>query len=313
MLLKINNKAIVAPIEDIIAALKKELRNNKLKHIKQKGDNIIVSCPSHKNGLENNPSCSIYRGDSPDIEYGTVHCFTCGFSGPLWHFVGECFDEDDEFGKEWLCERFGDTFIQEELMLPLIDLSNKKPTQKYLDESILNCFQNYHPYMTQRKLSNYVIDKFKIKYDTSAKCIVFPVWDSNDNLVMLTRRSVNNKMFIIDKDIEKPVYLLNYIINENIKTVYVCESQINALTLWSYGYPAIALFGTGSKYQYELLNKSSIRNYYLCFDGDEAGDKGIQRFIKNIRSDVFVNIVKVPRGKDINDLSLEEFKNLDIS
>lgn len=312
MLLKIENKAITASIENILEALKKELRNNKLKDIRKKGENIVVSCPHHKNGLEHNPSCSIYCGDSPDIEYGTVHCFTCGFSGPLWHFIAECFDSDDNFGKQWLLERFGDVFVQESLILPSIDLKPVIKKQSYLDENILNCFQNYHPYMTQRKLSNDVINKFKIKYDTSAKCIVFPVWDINNNLVMLTRRSVYNKTFIIDKGVEKPVYLLNYIKKENIKTVYVCESQINALTLWSYGYPAIALFGTGAKHQYELLNKSGIRNYYLCFDGDDAGDKGTQNFIKNIRKDVLINIIKIPKGKDVNDLSLEEFQKLPI-
>ena len=48
---------------------------------------------------------------------------------------------------------------------------------------------------------------------------------------MLTRRSVIDKTFIIDKDKEKPVYLLNYIKNNNIKEATVVESQINCLTL----------------------------------------------------------------------------------
>ena len=100
------------------------------------------------------------------------------------------------------------------------------------------------------------------------------------------------------------------LIKNNIDTVIVCESQINALTLWSWGYPAIALIGTGSPHQYEVLKKSGIRNYILCFDGDEAGDKGTNRFKKNMSSDVFISTKLIPRGKDVNNLTKEEFDKL---
>lgn len=46
------------------------------------------------------------------------------------------------------------------------------------------------------------------------------------------------------------------------------------------------------------------------FDGDDAGDKGIQKFLKNIRKDVIINIIRLPRGKDVNDLSYEEVEKL---
>lgn len=310
MLLKINNYVINAPIWDIVKKIKSELTNGKLKDIQDKGDNIRVSCPTHKNGKENHASCDIYCGDSPDVEYGFFKCFTCGEQGSLWHFVAECFDETDEFGKEWLIERFGNIFVKQQLILPPINLKNKKECIKNNLAEKISFMQDFHPYMIQRKLSKEIIDKFQIKYDKETKCIVFPVWDEYDNLVMLTRRSVVDKTFIIDKDCEKPVYLLNYIKKNNIKEVAVCESQINALTCWSYGIPAVALFGTGSKNQYEALNKSGIRIYNLCFDGDDAGDKGRDRFIKNIRKDVLVNVINIPRGKDINDLEKNYVENL---
>ena len=140
----------------------------------------------------------------------------------------------------------------------------------------------------------------------------FPVWDEYNRLVLITYRSVIDKRFFIEEDKDKPVYLLNFVNNWKIKTVYVVESQINALTLWSWGYPAIALIGTGSEQQMEILNKCPVRNYILCFDGDEAGDKGIKRFRKNIRKDVMISQKIIPRGKDVNDLTKEEFDNLKI-
>ena len=308
--LRIGNKLITAPIIDIVKQLQKELTNGKLQAWVDKGDNIVVTCPSHKGGLERHPSCAIYCGDSDEVEYGTVHCFTCGLSGPLWHFVAECFDQDDAFGKEWLSERFGNVFVQTSVNIPPIVLNAEKADIKILRESALDNYQSYHPYMTQRKLTAEVIEKYKIKYDPQSGCIVFPVWDINDNLIFLTRRSVYTKQFIIDKDVDKPVYLLNFAVKEKVKNLFIAESQINALTLNGWGYPAVALFGTGTKEQIELLNKSGIRCFTLCFDGDEAGDKGIERFLKNIRKDVIVNVIKIPRGLDVNDMNKEDFTNL---
>ena len=66
---------------------------------------------------------------------------------------------------------------------------------KDLDESILDTFESYHPYMTKRHLTKDIIDKYKIRYDKDYKALVFPVWDINGNLKFLTRRSVENKQF----------------------------------------------------------------------------------------------------------------------
>ena len=85
---------------------------------------------------------------------------------------------------------------------------------------------------------------------------------------------------------------------------------MNALTAWSYGIPAVALFGTGSSYQYDILKKSGIRSYILCFDGDEAGRKGAKRFMQNMKKNVFITDMEMPLGKDVNDMEKDEFLNL---
>ena len=304
----LDNKVIDAPIIDIVKQLKKELTNGKLKDIIDKHDNILVTCPHHKDGMENHASCNIYSGDADDIEYGMVNCFTCGFKGPLYHFIAECFDASDEFGKEWLEERFGNIFTKRNIILPSMDVKTKEI--KVLDESLLDKFEPWHPYMAQRKLSKEICEQFKIKFDPETQCIVFPVWDEYNRLTLLTRRSVVGKKFIIDTDVEKPVYLLNYILKQNIKTVWICESQINCLYAWTLGIPAVALFGTGSGHDYDVLNKSGIRNYILCLDGDDAGDNGIRKLIKNINKEALIEVALLPRGKDLNDLTEDEVFNL---
>lgn len=309
-MLKIKNAIITASIPEILSQLKLEVNKDLFRSIQDRGNNIRVTCPFHSNGQEKHPSCEIYCGDNESLEYGTFHCFTCKRTGSLASIVSHCFDENsEEFGKEWLHQRFGDVFIQYKKYLPKIELNK---TKNFLDPKILDEFEYYNDYMFTRKLSKDVINKYRVGFDKKLNMICFPVWDIHNNLVMITKRSVDSKVFLIDENKEKPVYLLNFVLAEGHKTVYIAESQINALTLQSWGYPAVALIGTGSANQYKILSRSGIRNYILCFDGDQAGDEGRNKFKLKMPSDVLISYKKLPRGKDVNDLTKEEFENLDL-
>lgn len=309
MELVINNKVIDAPVYDILKQVHKETNGRYLNTIIDKGDNVFIQCPFHSDGKEKHPSCTVFaRDDDKYTDKGITHCFACGISVPLFTLVGHCFGQDDEFAKEWLVQRYSNIFIEKQTYLPEIQLG--KPKETALDESILDQFAYFHPYQFQRKLSQEIILKYKVGYDKETDSITFPVWDEHNRLKFITKRSVKTKQFFIPQGVKKPVYLLNFMLKENRDTVFVCESQINALYLNTLGYPAVALIGTGTRDQYEILNKSPIRHYILAFDGDEAGDKGITRFLSNIRKDVFVDVMLLPRGKDCNDLTGEEIAQL---
>jgi DNA primase len=308
--LVVNNRVINKDIMEILKDVQHEISNGKLSSIKKSGPDIAVTCPFHKDGMENRPSCYVNISNE-DLEPGWFHCFTCGESGPLYKFIGECFNKDDNFGKQWLVKNYGNDFVKRTISLPKIELNKKEEVgETILDESVLSRMESYHPYMKQRKLSDEVISEFEIKYDPETQSLVFPVRDAKGNLIGLARRNVNYKRFDLPKFNNKPVYLLNKIVKDNIKKVVVCESQINALYLWSLGIPAVALFGTGSKFQYDLLNKTGIRFYTLCFDGDEAGSKGVKRFRDNIRKDCLIDVIEMPQGKDINDFDPDVVKKL---
>jgi len=307
----VRNKQVTAPIADILQQVKNELTNGKLKELhKEKHNNILISCPSHKNGLENHPSCQVYTSyDSNELLPGTAHCFTCGYKAALPKLIADLFDEEYEFGENWLADNFGG-LRNSFRYLPEIELNSTKE-QPCLDESILDKFNQYTPYIEKRGIDINIARKFKIGYDSENDCITFPVWDEHDKLRMITKRSIKGKMFFIDKEVDKPVYLLNEIIKQGITTVYVTESQIDALNLWSWGYPAIALIGTGSDIQYNILNKSGIRSYILCLDNDVWGEKGRDRFRQNIRKDAFISDFRIKNGKkDINDLTKAEFESM---
>ncbi|MBQ6627871.1 MAG: toprim domain-containing protein [Methanobrevibacter sp.] len=314
--IQVRDRVIELDIFDTLKKIKSEITNGKLNNIRVMGDSISVPCPFHKDGMERHNSCTIYCGDG-DLPAGSFHCFTCSESGNFPKFVGACFDKDKTFGEDWLLENYSYNFVKKELDLPLIDLTPVVEEKHYLDESVLEQFSDYHPYMAKRKLTDDIIKQFDIKYDPLTRSIVFPVRDVNGKISFLTRRSIdgllpNGARYLLDKGADKNViYLLYNILKEDIKEVVVCEGQINALTSWSYGHPAIALLGAGtSESQMKVLNSTGIKHYILCYDNDLAGRKGASRFKKFIRKDVFVDDIIMPEGKDINDLSKEEFDNL---
>lgn len=313
MELIVKNKLINGTLDLILDKLRSDCGKTYLfKDRKVNGNDLLTNCPYHKGGKESTPSCNILNTrKDPKLEFGKLHCFACGKSVTLPQLVSDCFNEELDFGEEWLVNNFGGDSYENNL-LPEINLNSTKP-KVYLSESILKSYDYYHPYMWQRKLTKEVVDKFEVGYDPLRGAITFPVRDLNNKLLFVTARSVYSKRFYIPKDADKPVYLLNYIVRENRDIAYVCESQLNALTLWTYGLPAVALFGTGSTSQYQILKRSGIRHYILCLDGDTAGDKGIYRLIKNLPEDVLIDIKLIPRdGRDVNDLSKEEFLKLPI-
>lgn len=306
----IDNKIIEEDIDVILDKLNHDIKGHYFRERIPRGNNLNITCPFHKNGKENHPSCNIYIDKkSKEIPYGFYRCFTCGESGTLYNFVGKMFGADDEFGKHWLIDNFGELLDSKNIELD-DEIVLKPESKKYLNDSIIDSFESRHPYMYQRGLTDDVIDRFQIKYDKETDEIIFPVWDEHGRLIMLSRRSVSGKTFKLEKAVEKPVYLLYDAVSEGRTTVCVVESQIDALKLWSWGYPAVALFGTGADRQYEILKRSGIRHYILCFDGDNAGDTGAKKFIKNMKGQVFITQVVMPRGKDIGDLSKEEFEKL---
>ena len=239
----------------------------------------------------------------------TGNCFGCGYRAGLVKFIADCLNISYRRAAEWVLSVSSYSFIETDRTRELgdIDFNNankiKWPTVS-LDE--LKKYDNMHPYMRQRKLTDEIINKFDVGYDIDLDAITFPLY-VNGQCVLVAKRRVKFKRFDMPKIDPKPIYGLDYL-TEN--EVIVCESIINALTCWSYGKQAIALCGTGSTWQIEQLNNIPQRKIVLALDGDEAGKAGTKRIMKGLTNKI-VTVLKLPDGKDINDLSKEEFENLE--
>ena len=308
----IDNYVINKPIEEILTLLKLSLTNGKLKDIENKGDDILVTCPHHDGGHEKTPACNIYIGNDTKLPYGYFNCFVCGEKGSFLKFVAECFDAPESYAKAWLLKNFGGELIAKNLFMgePIV-LNRNKGIKKHLDESILDQYQTWNPYLAKRKLSREICELFKVRYDPKYRQVIFPAYDMNGNLVMLAKRSIDVKSFYLDKDVEKPVYCLDYVMKNNIKTVLITEGPFDCLTGWEYGFPTIATFGKISDYQIEQINKSCINIIYAAFDNDAAGRSFLETLKRKLTKRIIIIETKFPTWrKDLNDLTKEELQEI---
>ena len=312
----INNIPFGADLGDILSELQLQLKANNiplLNAMRDTPDNIMVSCPYHKGGQERRPSAGISKRD------GIFHCFTCGETHSLQEVISHCFGHTDDivggFGWEWLLKNFLTVSVEERKSIDL-DFSRNKSYQpnvnKYVDESELDKYRYYHPYMWKRKMNTNVVDIFDIGYDEDTECITFPVRDINGNCLFVARRSVKTKFFNYPSGTEKPVYGLYELskLAAYPKEIIICESMIDAITCWVYGKYAVALNGLGNDLQFSQLNKMPCRKFILATDNDEAGKKARKRLRTYIKNKLITEYVFPEGKKDINDLSLEEFSNL---
>lgn len=313
--LRVDNYIIETPLYEVVMKLKMALTNGKLREIKAWStgdDNIVVTCPNrhHKGGHEHSAAMNIYVGDSDKIPYGYCKCWACDFQCSFVYFVAECFECSEEFAKQWLINHFGifsEAVVRTES--EIVIKQNKAPVR--LPGTFLNNLQSWHPYLAERKLSREVCELFQVKYDPATSQIVFPCFDIAGNIIMAPRRSIVYKNFYLDKEQDKPVYCLDYIIKNNIQTAMICEGPFDVLTCYTYGYPAIGTFGNPSPSQIAAINKSSIKVLYLAMDNDAAGRRMANVIRAGIDPRIILKTVNLPAGKkDPNELTFEEFQQV---
>lgn len=316
-MIEINGIQYNLELIDILNELKNQLATQGytyFRQIRDLPDDLMISCPFHKDGQERRASCGIRKID------GWCHCFTCNASTTLAQMISRCWGRNDfgQFGLQWLRDNFlGEADNNRDFKIDVDRIKNKSKTSKYyiyryVTEQELEKYRYWHPYMEKRKLTDDVIDLFDIGYDNNTKCLTFPVKDIYGHCLFVARRSVNKKYFNYPSNVEKPVYGLYELSKQKEfpKEIYICESMIDALTLWGIGKYAVALNGLGTEKQFEQLNKLPCRKFILATDNDDAGRNARLILRHKLKNKLVTEILLPPNRKDINECSFEELRQL---
>lgn len=307
------------------------------------GDYYTVYCPFHKDGKERKPSCGVLLRDQyrngQKYPAGFWHCFTCGAAKTMVDAVTEILKSRhvSKSGLDWLKENIDgfepesdfESLIPDDLMVNVNEkfavsyiqnIVNPAPIS-YISEEELARYRFTVPYMYSRGLTDELIDLYDIGFDANhvppnrkkpLPCVTFPVRDIQGNTLFFCRRSIEGKYFNYPEGVTKPVYGL-YELDKSAKRVVIAESCFNALTARKYGDQAVALLGTGNSYQIKQLRELGVKEFITAFDPDEAGQRATQKLKKALKDVAIVwSFEGIPQGKDINDLTYEEYKSLSL-
>lgn len=301
-------------VKDLRSYILRKTGKNYFGRIKYTEKNIMVSCPYHKGGQEHKPSCGIktYSDDKGDM--GQVHCFTCGITtdimSMLSDILGELYNEDEienMFGIKTNIAK--DKFVNEDLGVAFEIPGNSS----YVEEKQLREYRVYHQYLKNRNISIDTANVYDIGYDELNRHITFPIRDVYKNCIGIGRRSIDMKQYLYPPGMIKPLYGV-YELPNMVRHLWVVEGPFNLWSLYEYGKTGIALLGTGTSHQYYELIKLNCDDYVLALDPDDAGRKGISKLgtflLNNTNKKIYVALL--PNGRDVNDLSCEEFKTVPI-
>ena len=257
---------IVATVEQVLKDLKLQLYGaGLLKEIKNTGSDLMCTCPFHANGKEHNPSCGVLLQQKvtkdKTYEAGTVHCYTCGYTADLPQFVADLLGLSSPVeGFKWLVNQYN--YQTEERELPDLDMYRGSTAKSsVLEESLVkqytqNLLQSEEAcrYLHKRRIANWVLEAYELGFDPEDKTVLFPVRGMDGKVIFYKGRSIAGKHFYNAKEVDKTsvVFGLWEILNgsfswgtsDQIEEVWITESEIDALSLISYGVPAVAIMGS---------------------------------------------------------------------
>lgn len=321
---------IVATVEQVLKDIKLQLYGTGLlREMNSTGADLMITCPFHKNGKEHSPSCGVLLKEKvvrdKKYEAGTVHCYTCGYTADLPQFIADVLGlENSIAGYKWLVGKYNYS-VQEREPLDLNLYRGQAQKASYMDEEEVERFNRELlnspvacEYLHKRKIANWILGAYRLGYDPADKTVLFPVRDMQGRVVFYKGRSIAGKHFYNAKEIDKSslVFGLWEICNGHFANgvatpdteIWITESEIDALTLISYGFYAVAIMGSHiSEEQCKELERAPFRRFVIATDNDEAGRKGasqIKRLLipKGFR---FTNLKWNTQLKDINDLAKE--------
>ena len=171
----------------------------------------------------------------------------------------------------------------------------------------------YCDYLQDRGISTKVSGALRVSYDPARKAIVIPWFSASGDLVAMKYRSVRDKRFWYSpggRPISELIYGIDRVHKRRFKTVFVTEAEIDAMSIMTAGFPAIATGGAAiGRAKIDVLRSSPVERYVLVPDADGAGDRWAAELERELKGYAEIRVLRLRealgdevRGvKDAND------------
>lgn len=214
-------------------------------------------------------------------------------------------NETEEETEEYLLEQYGTPVSWDNLTLRVPELSLEKK-RNYLPADALKPYAYRHPYLERRGIPERIQRGFRIGYDPKRKAVVIPWFDAMGRLANIKYRSVRSKVFWYEPGavpIREVVFGMNIIYRKGIEEAVLVEAEIDAMTWWALGVPAVAVGGNNlSERQASIIKRSPLRRLTICADNDESGGKLSKAVDIKLKGFIELYSTSVPvQYKDVNE------------
>jgi DNA primase len=173
----------------------------------------------------------------------------------------------------------------------------------------------WHPYLEERAVDPATAAWFGVGYYAGGgwlrNRIVFPIHDHEGQLVAYAGRSLDGSepRYLFPPGFPKSqvVFNLHRAVWESAKCALVVEGFFDCLRVHQAGYRnVVALLGVRLSEMQEKLLLERFSRLVLMLDGDEAGQGASRQLAARLRGRVSLSLVKVPSGRQPDQLSSEE-------
>lgn len=206
---------------------------------------------------------------------------------------------------EYLFEIYGKSQFANGFKMPTLE-RRKERNRIVLPESRLEPYLLRHPYLANRGITDKVQSFMHVGYSKKDKAVVVPWRHEDGTLANLKYRKVKGKVFWYAKGAEpigNLVYGIDKVYKHNLRTVYVCEAEVDAMSLMTAGKAAIALGGASiTDRQIDKIRKSPIEKIVIATDNDKAGRKVRRQLADALKPYMAVGALRFPDDvKDVNE------------
>jgi DNA primase len=181
-----------------------------------------------------------------------------------------------------------------------IDLSGDY--QQYMTKRVTPAYD----YLNKRGISDVICTMFNVGYFEPKDALTLPWYSKRDDLVNCKYRSLKGKHFYYANTgelISKHLYGMNLAKTMTHRPIYITEGEIDAMSLWELGFPAVAIGGGSiSRDQLFLLRVSGLSHLIVATDNDSIGNALYEKI--NVKYSKYVNVgrLELPEGiKDVNE------------
>ncbi len=281
----------------------------------------LISCSPFRDESRPSFAVSLESGKWIDFGAGSEEHSRGGFVSLLAHLRQETIYET----LDYLLETYGYPLENTDELQLNIQLDLKAPEVTLLaKEKYESRINKPSQYLLDRGVTEKTQLLFNCGLSDNGDAVVIPWHDKAGRIVNCKYRKIDSKAFWYSsggQPVKNHIYGLYYVLDLfrelgslelERPPVYLVESEIDALYLWSLGYCAIAFGGSSmSREQKELLLPLAGNRLILATDNDEVGKKFRKVLNRELGGHFQIKETVMPDGyKDINELSAQQISSL---